>query len=153
MKINYTIKLYHNPTQKIPQAWIPQLQTLINHLMEEHASSVNMQRVERLFDAHVFLAFHGDEIIGMAVLSNCPTLSRPYGIIDDFAVHPDHEGCGIGKHLMNELENYARETLHLEYLCLSSNPDNPRRARARTMYERRGYKETTPGFFVLKLNS
>lgn len=94
-------------------------------------------------------------IVGAATLTIVQTLStynKPYGIIDDVVVHGDYRGYSLGRLLTEALIGSAK-TLGLKKIILSSNPDNPKRAAARHLYQSLGFAPSTNGrWMILKLS-
>jgi GNAT superfamily N-acetyltransferase len=88
---------------------------------------------------HVFLAYHGDSAIGVAVcfLGFSTFAARPLINIHDLLVLPQHRGQGVGRQLLQTIERRARE-MGCCKLTLEVQEDNHR---ARQVYEAAGFKQ------------
>ncbi|GAB3666739.1 GNAT family N-acetyltransferase [Halopiger thermotolerans] len=75
-----------------------------------------------------------DEVVGMGrIVGDDGTVYQ----ISDMAVHPDHQGKGLGTRIMDALEGYLDETAPPNaYVNLLADVDG--------FYERFGYEETRP---------
>jgi ribosomal protein S18 acetylase RimI-like enzyme len=80
----------------------------------------------------VFLAESGADRLGFLLCHPYGAMSSPY--ITTIAVAPAERGQGVGRRLLDFLEQHYRGRRHL-FLCVSS--FNPR---ARQLYERLGYR-------------
>jgi ribosomal protein S18 acetylase RimI-like enzyme len=74
-------------------------------------------------------------------------LSEKFGeaYIWSIATAPTSRGCGFASHLLDEIEDYARTTLHQTGIGLSTNVNNP----AQKLYFDHGYRveRFMPGYY------
>ena len=92
--------------------------------------------------ARVFLAYEGGQPAGMAIclLGYSTFRARPLINIHDIAVHPDYRGQGVGRALLDAVENHAREQGCCK-VTLEVRSDNER---AMAAYRRAGFESTEP---------
>src|SRR5262245_26643777 len=95
--------------------------------------------------ARVFLAFDGGEPIGLALcfVGFSSFRARPLINIHDIAVVPQARGRGIGRQLLQAVEEYARQ-MGCCKVTLEVRSDN---ARAQRAYRSAGFKSTQPETF------
>jgi GNAT superfamily N-acetyltransferase len=99
----------------------------------------------------VFIARRAGIAVGTFTFFVLPLLAHagaPEAIVEDVAVHPDAQGQGIGRALMNHAMVLAREAGCYK-LALSS---NQRREQAHAFYERLGFARHGVSFAVLLEN-
>ena len=114
---------------------------------------VEMQAAwDRLFaavpSASVFLFSLGGRPVGTYTLFVLPLLAHkgaPEAIVEDVAVHPEAQGQGVGRSMMEHARSLAREAGCYK-LALSS---NQRRAAAHAFYERLGFERHGFSFAVM----
>ncbi len=88
------------------------------------------------------------DIIGFASLTMYPVPTKGMiGRIEDVVVSSVYRGGGLGRKLMEDLIEIAKQE-KLEYLNLTSNPN---RIAARNLYESLGFQIAETGFFWIKL--
>ena len=94
---------------------------------------------------HYFLALQGEEVLGLALcFTGFSTFqARPLLNLHDLAVHSDHRGRGIGRQLLEAVEDRARERGCCR-ITLEVNTAN----RARSLYERCGFEGGDPSGVV-----
>jgi GNAT superfamily N-acetyltransferase len=94
-------------------------------------------------NAMVLLAYVGETAAAVAVcfLGFSTFRARPLLNIHDFAVRPEHQGRGIGRLLMDEVERAARAAGCCK-ITLEVRADN---ARARRLYSTCGFDPGEPG--------
>lgn len=99
----------------------------------------------------VLVAREGEEVLGFALVQQKETppypafLPRKYVYLMDLAVDPNHQGQGLGKALLQGVEDWARGR-GAEFVELGVLAEN---ARAIGLYESRGFQETRK---VMKLD-
>ncbi len=99
----------------------------------------------------VFIARRAGIAVGTCTLFVLPLLAHagaPEAIAEDVAVHPDAQGQGIGRALMQHAMDLAQEAGCYK-LALSS---NQRREQAHAFYERLGFARHGVSFAVLLEN-
>ena len=86
---------------------------------------------------YIFVAREEEKVIGMILVLRVPStaLGAWTGIIEDFVVHPDHRGSGVGSQLFGRAVAHAKET-GLERLSLITDGEN---TKAQAFYERAGF--------------
>lgn len=78
------------------------------------------------------------DVIGSVLVARVLKETHSYrGEIRKLAVHPDYQGRGIGKLLMEAIETLARNVMNLDFLVLSTATDTP----ARAFYQKTGWTE------------
>ncbi|GAB6926223.1 GNAT family N-acetyltransferase [Paenibacillus sp. JCM 10914] len=90
-------------------------------------------------------AYRDQELIGTAMGIACIDLvgnGRPFLLIENVVVSPFHQGVGIGKKLMQALEDFGR-THECNYLILASSNE---RIEAHRFYENLGFAGAKRGF-------
>jgi GNAT superfamily N-acetyltransferase len=87
----------------------------------------------------VFLAYHGEEAVGLAIcfLGFSTFAARPLVNIHDYFVQPAHRGTGVGRRLMAAIEQRARELACCK-LTLEVQENNHR---ARALYTAAGFAQ------------
>lgn len=123
----------------------------INNLLKQltdKAKFYTYQEAKRIIKQRkviVCAAIDGPEnrVVGMATLKIDDSLAFTQyykrGYIGDVVVNENYRGRGIAKALMLYLINLAKHR-HLNYISLTSNPNNPKRAAAIKMYESLGFQ-------------
>ena len=87
----------------------------------------------------VFVAALGDCIVGtyeLLIMDNLAKRGRRSGIVEDVAVHPDYQGLGIGRAMMQHALDQCREA-DCYKLMLSS---NLKREDAHSFYDALGFE-------------
>jgi GNAT superfamily N-acetyltransferase len=120
------------------------MQLYISTHFTEEALSVELDDPAK----HFLLAFDNDELVGYAKL-NLKGEKRDWGNhpleIARLYTHPNRIGQGIGKHLMNAIEEYARFNQH-DAIWLSAWQKN---YKAVNFYQREGFRIIGTLQFVL----
>lgn len=93
-------------------------------------------------DYALMVAREGGEILGTATGICCRALSMPFLVIEDVVVKEGLRGKGIGKKLMDALDEFAL-TKKCEYAILVSSGF---RKEAHSFYEKQGFAEDVRGF-------
>lgn len=88
-----------------------------------------------------------NEIIGVALLATYKVLAGYRGLIEDVVVDASHRGKGIGKKLMNELLEQAKEIGLDEILLFSGH----HRTAAIALYKSLGFTVRNSGIYQLVL--
>ena len=103
-------------------------------------------------DYRIYVAVDGDananQVVGtfaMAIMDNLGHLGAPSGLVEDVAVRPDQQGCGIGKQMMRFAMERARAARCYK-LALSS---NLKRDAAHAFYDSLGFQRHGYSFLVL----
>ncbi|MCM3629582.1 GNAT family N-acetyltransferase [Paenibacillus glycanilyticus] len=122
---------------------------LFEELMEVPSNievmSRQLQKVTE--DNHYFLAAacDGDKVIGTAMGIECYDLvgdCHPFLVVENVVVSPDYRGQGIGKMLMQKLEQFAEERGCSYIIFVSSGY----REKAHQFYRALGYSSDNQGF-------
>jgi ribosomal protein S18 acetylase RimI-like enzyme len=92
--------------------------------------------------ARVYLAYEGDEAIGLAIclVGFSSFRAKPLVNIHDIAVSPSARGKGVGRQLLDVIEKDAR-SLGCCKVTLEVRSDN---SRAKELYRRVGFKPSEP---------
>ncbi|OMF80274.1 GNAT family N-acetyltransferase [Paenibacillus glucanolyticus] len=94
---------------------------------------------------YVAVACLEEKVVGTAMGIVCPDIvgeCQPYLLVENVVVSSVYQGSGIGKKLMNALEDFAMENL-CSYIILASSKN---REQAHRFYESIGYEGTKRGF-------
>jgi len=110
-------------------AWIEEL----HYLEESDKLMVAHPEIYTQNGNHVFSAHIDDQVAGACALKKHEDGRYE---LTKMAVDPAFQGRGIGQHLMNALERYAKNELDLDHLFLLSNTKN---AAALRLYKRNGW--------------
>ena len=108
---------------------------------EEEAKRV-LQMMLDSEDYFLAVAREGDEILGTATGICCNVLSGSFLAIEDVVVKEECRGMGIGKRLMDALDEFAVRRGCLYAILVSSGF----RKEAHRFYEKQGFTEDVRGF-------
>lgn len=131
----------------VTTADVKQLSVLCGMLGYPADPEVVVRRMER-FLAHPSTSIHvavlGNKLVGFISFIHEPLFHQDgnCGTITALAVHNEHQGKGIGKLLVNEIENVAREAGCIKISVASG----MQRLEAHEFYRRLGYLEITKRF-------
>lgn len=117
------------------------------HTLTQHRELTPRKLDETLQHAQLFVLEGEDgRLVGMATL--CPFFS-PTGrkaSIEDVVIHPDYQGKGLGRLLMQEVLSAARELSPLT-LQLTSRPS---RIAANALYRKLGFQQKDTNFYYME---
>ncbi len=121
-------------------AYRPLLEDGLKYLATHQTSDITL---DRLTAGESYLGFVGPDMVATITLepkiekAECDWFRRP-GVFKfaQFGVHPDHKGTGIGSHIMDRIEDRARELGAAELAIDTSEHAH----RLIDMYLRRGYR-------------
>ena len=96
---------------------------------------ITPESLAEAMNSHVrgWLCEYSEEVVGFSMGD------QSNGEVQVVAVHPDHEGKGIGKTVLNEVKNWLFSSGHDE-IWLSANPDP--KIRAYGFYRKLGWRAT-----------
>ncbi len=86
----------------------------------------------------VFVAVLGEAVVGtyeLVILDNMAKRGRKSGVVEDVAVHPDHQGHGVGRRMMH----HALEQCRLAGCYKMTLSSNLKREGAHRFYESLGF--------------
>jgi len=115
-------------------------------LSAEEAQKI-FTRIRSYPNYRIFVAKAEGKIIGtfaLLIMDNLAHMGAPSGIVEDVVVHPDWQGKGIGKQMMQFAMNRCRE-MGCYKLALSS---NLKREAAHRFYESLGFQKHGYSFLV-----
>ncbi|QKS72786.1 GNAT family N-acetyltransferase [Paenalkalicoccus suaedae] len=82
---------------------------------------------ERIAQARCLVALDGERIVGTisfyppGTKVSCPWYSKSdVAVIGQFGVLPEYQGSGVGKRLLDAIEQYAREQDHMHHVALDT---------------------------------
>lgn len=90
----------------------------------------------------LIVAKEDDNIIGTVLGICCESLFTPFLVIEDFIVKEGLRGKGVGRKLIETLDNFAKENKCSYAILVSSGY----RKEAHTFYEKVGFTEDVKGF-------
>ncbi len=97
----------------------------------------------------VFLGcWHGNTIVGMALMATYKVISGHKGMVEDVVVHKEYRGKGIGKRLMQGLLQEARSLQLSEILLFTGH----HRKAAISLYTSLGFTLKESGLYRLPLD-
>ncbi len=125
----------------------------INKLLAVLSSNVRPVDISILRDLvaspllEIFIVEVDGKIIGMASLYYIRTLGKNAAYVEDVVVHPDFQGQGLGKKIMNHLIKRAKER-KVDFLELTS---SPKRVAANKLYKKLGFELRETNVYRMKL--
>lgn len=132
--------------ERLTQRYIDQTVLLQKNLVPfELTREEAAARLEYLLsspDYALLIAREGEAVLGTVTGICCRALSMPFLVIEDVVVREDCRGKGIGKKLMDALDEFALEK-KCEYAILVSSGF---RKEAHRFYEKQGFTEDVRGF-------
>ncbi len=86
----------------------------------------------------IYVVVIDNKIVGMATIDILNDIFKniKYGYVNDVCIHPDYQGQGLSKKLMNKILEYGISN-NLEYIMLTS---NKKRIAAHGLYKSMGYE-------------
>ena len=80
------------------------------------------------------------DILGMCTLHSLISTAKgqEVGLIEDVVIHPDHRGNGLGKQLLEKMQELARERHYARLQLLADKDNTP----AHRFYEKMGFSHT-----------
>lgn len=93
-------------------------------------------------DYCLVVAREGDTVLGTATGVCCRVLSGDFLVVEDVVVRDEARGTGIGRQMMEALDEFAKERNCLYAILVSSGY----RTQAHAFYEKLGFTEDVRGF-------
>lgn len=87
----------------------------------------------------IFVAVQGEDIVGayeLLIMDNLAKCGRPSGVVEDVAVSPQHQRCGIGRALMQHARDQCQRAGCYKFVLSSSSS----REAAHEFYDSLGLK-------------
>lgn len=86
----------------------------------------------------IYVVVIDNKIVGMATIDILNDIFKniKYGYVNNVCIHPDYQGQGLSKKLMNKILEYGISN-NLEYIMLTS---NKKRIAAHGLYKSMGYE-------------
>ena len=132
--------------EKLKAEDIPELLELYTTLIPFETSVEKSLEIyeDMLLDENYFLvvAKEDNRVIGSALGICCKGLVEPFLVIEDVIVKEGLRGKGVGKKLMESLDEFAKKK-HCAYAILVS---SGHRTGAHKFYERAGFADSVVGF-------
>ena len=134
---------------------IDEINALIPQLTDRQFEPVTEDRLkEALGGGFSIMAtiYEDGKVRAVAELHAFTTTTERKGQIDNVVADENYRGRKFGEKLIRDLLDRAFMfgSWSLDLVQLTSNPENPKRAAARHLYTKLGFKEKYPGFFVIK---
>lgn len=115
---------------------------------------LDLRSAEKLFDRiasypsyKLYVASSAEKIVGtfaLLIMDNLAHLGAPSGIVEDVVVHPEYQGLGIGKQMMQFAMERCKQAGCYK-LALSS---NAKREQAHQFYENMGFEKHGYSFLI-----
>ncbi|MGB0999412.1 MAG: GNAT family N-acetyltransferase [Flavobacteriales bacterium] len=116
---------------------ILEITPFLNHTTSQDQQKEYLESMFKMSDYHCFGVFFDDELIGVSsVWITLRLYSGKQAEIDNFIIHPEHQGRSFGKQFLDFLEDWAKKE-HCESLELNTYSQN---RRSHTFYHRQGYE-------------
>lgn len=132
--------------EKIKKEDLPQLLELYKELVPFECS---LEKAEKTYDEmiqnekyYLIAAKEGNEILGSMLAIVCSSITTPFMVIEDVIVKGGTRGKGIGRKLMNKIDEIANEN-KCDYAILVSSSF---RKGAHKFYEAMGFNDSVVGF-------
>ncbi|ARU61860.1 hypothetical protein CBW65_13090 [Tumebacillus avium] len=131
------------------------VQRLYEHLCPEEPVRVIASRIEAISeDPHHFLLVHETDgsVDGSVFVNFCPDPmfgTLPYAVVENLIVDPERRGNGIGRRLLEEVDNLAREHRATKIMLLS----HKNRQDAHQFFAKQGYDGDVSRAFKKYLDS
>lgn len=129
------------------------VQRLYEELCPGQPVRVIASRIEAVAeDPHHFLLVHeaDGQVDGTVFVNFCPDLkfgTLPYAVVENLVVHQERRGNGIGRRLMQEVENLAREQRATKIMLMSNRQESHR------FFQMQGYDGGASSSFQKLLSS
>lgn len=118
----------------------------IDKAKDEELAEVFVEALENPEHITIFMIEEDGEVIGFANLMTIFSVwSEGYAlVIDDLYIRDKKRGHGLGRKVMEEIEDYARRSGYrrLQFQAEETNPD------AKAFYEKLGYKAIAMSFYA-----
>ena len=131
-----------------------EINVLLPQLTDHYFESVTRERLREVLDdswSVMATVYEDGKICAMAELHAFTTTTERKGQIDNVVADQNYRGRKFGEKLISTLLDraFVVNFVPLDLVQLTSNPENPKRAAARNLYKKLGFKEKYPGFFVI----
>lgn len=132
--------------EKLKKENIPELLELYEELIPFEFSSENSDEAYKEIMSNknysLLAAKEGNKVIGSALVIYCKALVTSFLVIEDVIVKSEFRGKGIGKKLMEAIDQIAKNN-HCDYAILVSSAN---RKPAHKFYEHNGFTDSVVGF-------
>jgi ribosomal protein S18 acetylase RimI-like enzyme len=133
------------------QQYVADINTLLPQLREnsdEHRATLEeLQQITSDANVALIVAKDGERIVGMATLYMITKFSKRTGHIEDVVVDDGYRGQGLGRAIMEQVIQTAREE-GVRAVHLTSRPE---RVAGNTLYQKLGFKRKETNAYTLKL--
>ncbi len=139
----------HNMIKEITQisaADIPSLQLLLKTLSPNCIFSENdIEKTIQSPNCHLYGLYQENSLVGMYTLGiyHSPTGSK--ACLEDFVVHPDFQGKGYGRLMIEHLQEQIKK-LQIKQLLFTSKPS---RTAANHLYVKMGFKRKETNVYIM----
>lgn len=117
---------------------IADLYTRLNTLSSPLVSAERIDQIALTDTSYLWVCDNAGEVIATALVCLCQDVmfdQQPFAVIENFVVHQDYQREGIGKSLMDHIENFCKEK-ECSKIILQTSSEN---RNARDFYTAMGY--------------
>lgn len=117
---------------------IADLYTRLNTLSSPSVSAERIDQIALTDTSYLWVCDNAGEVIATALVCLCQDVmfdQQPFAVIENFVVHQDYQREGIGKSLMDHIENFCKEKDCSKIILQTSSENRD----ARDFYTAMGY--------------
>lgn len=117
---------------------IADLYTRLNTLSSPSVSAERIDQIALTDTSYLWVCDNAGEVIATALVCLCQDVmfgQQPFAVVENFVVHQDYQREGIGKSLMDHIENFCKEK-NCSKIILQTSSEN---RDARDFYTAMGY--------------
>lgn len=117
---------------------IEDLYSRLNTLSSPSVSAERIDQIAQTDTSYLWVCDNAGEVIATALVCLCQDVmfgQQPFAVVENFVVHQDYQREGIGKSLMDHIENFCKEKNCSKIILQTSNENRD----ARDFYTAMGY--------------